>query len=749
MERILVEGLADERADDVAGPLPVEAFDEADVSNDQIGQIELDGSTATVEVDPDVKERVLDVMDDNHVGRARVSLHDLDSEGGDKRKRVHEYVDRYEHLVQMEREAEMRRHEHEIRSTTGPEREAKGRAMIDMKGIDEGSGLAGHEVKFVKRRRDEPLPETEIATGDLVMVSRDDPLRDDNPTGTVTKRTLWTIHVAFDEQPADFLFGEDLRLDLYVNDITYQRMLAALDQLRHAEGRLAQLRSTLLGIHTPEEPQAASVDTWQNEQLNESQRRAVQRALGAEDVHLIHGPPGTGKTTTAIEVIQQYVDRGQTVLATAASNTAVDNLVAFLVDRGVDAVRVGHPARVMPNLRDHTLDHRVQQTDAYQQAQQAREQAFKLKNEQDEHQYPSGRWRRGMSNDRIQQLARENRSARGVPAHKIRSMAEWLDLEARVDELFDEHDRLENEAIDQVLDEADVVCTTNSTSGSRMLEDRSFDVLVLDEATQATEPSALVPLTRAGKIVLAGDHRQLPPTVLEEEAAEQGLRQSLFERIADTHEHLLDLLDTQYRMHETIGQFSAQRFYDDQLAPHDSIRHHTLADLDVDLAGVDEAVARVLDPEHPVTLVATATIDAPEHTPPGSPSTENPREAEIVARIARGAIAAGLHPKDVAVITPYDAQKDRVNGLLDAPDLEVDTVDEFQGREKELIAISLVRSNERDQLGFLTDYRRLNVALTRAKRKLVVVGDTGTVTADPTYEAFVDHAHDVGRVIDA
>jgi len=135
--------------------------------------------------------------------------------------------------------------------------------------------------------------------------------------------------------------------------------------------------------------------------------------------------------------------------------------------------------------------------------------------------------------------------------------------------------------------------------------------------------------------------------------------------------------------------------------------------------------------------------------PPGSPSTENPREAEIVACIARGAIAAGLHPKDVAVITPYDAQKDRVNGLLDAPDLEVDTVDGFQGREKELIAISLVRSNERDQLGFLTDYRRLNVALTRAKRKLVVVGDTGTVTADPTYEAFVDHAHDVGRVIDA
>jgi predicted DNA helicase len=741
MDTLLVEGLDGEGPGDIVGAF----VGEAEVSPDAIGDIDVRDGRARVEIDKDVAQAVVDAMDGNRVGPSRVRVFPDD----EQTRRVRDHVETYQRLVELEREEEMRRHEAEIRSTTGPEREAKGRAMIDMRGVDEGQSLAGHEVKFLKRRREEPLPETEIAVGDLAMVSKDDPLREDNPTGTVTKKTNWTIHVAFDREPPDFLLGEGLRLDLYVNDITYQRMKAALDRLRTAEARLAELRDTLIGLAEPAEPDPTEVEAWYNEQLDDSQRLAVRRALGAEDVHLVHGPPGTGKTTTAIEVIQQAVGAGDTVLATAASNTAVDNLVSFLVDQGVYAVRVGHPARVTPRLHEHTLDHLVQQLDTYHEARRAREKAFELKDEQDEHTFPRGRWRRGMSDEQIHRYAEQGTGSRGVPPDKIQSMAKWLELEERIDELFAKHDRLREEAIDEILDHADVVCTTNSTAGSDLLADRTFDLLVLDEATQATEPSAWIPITHARKVVMAGDHRQLPPTVLNREAAREGLRASLFERVAGDHgEPVRDLLEVQYRMHEDIMTFSGERFYDGRLAADATVRDHTLEDLGVDVAGLDEEIAHVLDPEHPVTFVDTADVEAAERSPPGSPSKENPREAEIVARLARGLLAAGLDPAQVALITPYDAQKDRLNGLLDVAGLEIDTVDGFQGREKEAVVISLVRSNPSQELGFLTDLRRLNVALTRAKRKLVVVGDTATIADEEAYTAFVDHADEVGRLVE-
>ena len=402
-----------------------------------------------------------------------------------------------------------------------------------------------------------------------------------------------------------------------------------------------------------------------------------------------------------------------------------------------------------PTLREHTLDHLVQQHDAHHEGRRARERAFELKDEQDRHQFPRGKWRRGMSDEQIQRLAEQGRGSRGVPPDKIESMAKWLELEEEIDQLFAKADRLREQAIAETLDAADVVCTTNSTAGSQLLADRTFDLLVLDEATQATEPSAWIPITHADKVVMAGDHRQLPPTVINEDAARRGLRESLFERVADTHgDTVLDLLDTQYRMHEDIMAFSAERFYDDRLAADPSVREHTLADLDVDLDSLAPASLEVLAPEDPVVFLDPGE-DAAERTPPGSPSKENPREAEIVADLAQALLAAGLTPEDVAVITPYAAQTDRIDGMIDAEEIEVDTVDGFQGREKEAVLLSLVRSNPRGEIGFLADLRRLNVALTRAKRKLVVVGDSGTIATEDTYAAFLAHAEETGRRLSA
>ncbi len=277
-----------------------------------------------------------------------------------------DYRERYAALVELEREEEMERHRSEIRHCSPREREAKGRALLHMRGRDEGTGLGGlHLVKFV---RGGELPDSELSVGDLVMVSRNQPLNPDNPTGTVVTKTNYSLTVAFRQRPHGFVYGDGLRVDLYVNDITFQRMLDALEAFGEASGDQRRLREILLGRAEPRFGEMDAV-TINNHALDASQRKAVERSLEADDIFLVHGPPGTGKTTTLVEVIEQHVDRGCSVMATAASNVAVDNLVDFLHRRGVEAVRVGHPARVTETLRHHTLDYRVETMDAYREAQ--------------------------------------------------------------------------------------------------------------------------------------------------------------------------------------------------------------------------------------------------------------------------------------------------------------------------------------------------------------------------------------------
>ena len=742
---IFMQGLRGEGPGDIVGA----AVNEANVDPDALGGIDIDDGAATVEVQAEVADRIVQALDGGRIGGATVSVSVLD----DKTRSARQYADRWSDLVELEREEEMRRHEQEIRRLSGREREAKGRALLDLRARDEGESLGGHRVKFMKEQKGTPLPDHELRVGDLVMVSKKDPLRDDNPTGTVTQITNYSVTAAFDPKPDDWALGEGLRLDLYVNDITYQRMQDALKRLPAAEDKLERLRNVCTGTAAPSEASPATVDEWHTPSLNDSQTDAVRAALATDDVHLIHGPPGTGKTTTAVELIQQCVARGESVLATAASNTAVDTILGMLAEQGVDAVRLGHPARVTEALHAHTLDARIENNETYQRAQRRRDEAFDVLDEQDEYTVPSGRWRRGMSDEKIQSLAEEGRGSRGVPAKKIKEMAEWLHLRERADTLFDEAERLEQAAVDEILDAADVVCTTNSTAGSDRMGDRTFDTLVIDEATQATAPSCWIPMTHAERAILVGDHKQLPPTILNEEAARQGLRYTLFERLAKHHETdpeapgtIRSLLRTQYRMHKTIMGFSSQRFYDGRLMAADAVRTHTLSDLGVSADALPPDRAEILMPEHPLVFVDTTVLDAPELQRRGSQSRENPREAEIVAQLARTLFDVGLSPSQVAVIAPYGDQVRRLNDALDVDGVEVDTVDGFQGREKEVVLVSLVRSNDRGEIGFLNEPRRFNVALTRARRKAVVVGDASTVAAGDVFEAFIRYVEAEGHV---
>ena len=665
-------------------------------------------------------------------------------EPGAHSKQIRAYIDHYKELVDLERAEEMAAHEREMKQLSGREREEKGRALLKMRGRKDGEGLAGFLVKFT--RKGGKLPDTEISVGDLVMISKQDPLRDDNPTGTVIQKTNYSITAAFDNKPHGFVFGKGLRIDLFVNDITFQRMLAALDTLENADGDLGDLRNIIAGTEEPRKPEPEETDVWYNSSLNRSQRDAVERALGSEDFYLVHGPPGTGKTTTVIEIIEQYARMGKSVLATADSNMAVDNLVEFLVDQGVHTVRVGHPARVTQKLHDHTLDSLVQGEGDYWKGQNFREKAMEVKAEQENLVYPSGKNRRGLSNSRIKKLARHGKGSRGLSPDKIHQMAQWIDKKEKIDDYFDRAKQLEDQAVASVLEKAEVVCSTNATAGSEVLEDMNFDVLVIDEATQATEPSCLIPITNASQVIMAGDHKQLPPTILSREAEDGGLGVTLFERLAEDYNGtIMDMLEQQYRMHEDIMNFSGKQFYDSSLKADKSVREHTLDDLNFQPETAKNEVRKALDPENPVVFLDTATLDAPEHSREGSTSKENPAEAELTSELARTALEAGLSEPEVAVIAPYHDQVDRISKeLADRELLEVKTVDGFQGREKECVIISLVRSNPRENVGFLTDLRRLNVALTRAKRKLIVIGDSETVQSEDTYQEFINYAKRVG-----
>lgn len=493
--------------------------------------------------------------------------------------------------------------------------------------------------------------------------------------------------------------ADRLGVQLYFDETSYRTMFEALnDVIRAKDNRLAELRGILTGNLPPRWREIYPVRfPW----LNPTQEEAVNKVLRAKDVAIVHGPPGTGKTTTLVEAIYETLQRENQVLVCAQSNTAVDWISEKLVDRGVPVLRIGNPTRVNDKMLSFTYERRFESHPVYTELWGIRKSIREM----------GGRLRKGNYSER--ETARNR-------IHKLKDRATELEIQINED----------------LFSNARVIASTLVSSNHRILTGRRFSTLFIDEAAQALEAACWIAIRKADRVILAGDHCQLPPTVKCIEAARNGLDKTLMEKIVQTKPTAVSLLKVQYRMHEDIMRFPSEWFYNHELEAAPEVRHRGILDFDT-----------------PMTWIDTSDMDFHEEFVGESFGRINKPEADLLlqeleAYIKRIGESRVLDERiDFGLISPYKAQVQYLRGRIKSSSffrpfrsmITVNTVDGFQGQERDVVFISLVRANEDGQIGFLSDLRRMNVAITRARMKLVILGDADTMTRHPFYKKLMEY----------
>ncbi len=644
--------------------------------------------------------------------------------------RVTEELRRVHALMQLEQQEDQAQFKLKNAKASIPERQRRGLTWYPVTITQEDIGFGGKRVLELERPASQQgLHLFQVGRNAALFGAAPAP-SGDSPTlhGVVTsvRRNQLQLTTTREDLPDWVLEGGRLGIDLTFDEVSYREMDQAMGEVISARGnRLAELRDVLLGAQ-PARFRAPQVDDlFYPSPLNDSQRAAVRHVITAQDVGIIHGPPGTGKTTTLVQAILETIRRERRVLVCAPSNTAVDLLTERLADRGVNVIRMGNPSRVSDLLLAHTLDARVMAHPSYSQMRAIRQTADQYR-------------------DKANELARQNVRYMGFEARQQRQ--QFRD-EAR--QLLLQADDLERYITEQVLESVQIITCTLVGASHRSIRHLSFDTVFIDEAAQALEPGCWIPIARSQRVILAGDHHQLPPTVKSERAAREGLRETLFEKCIQRQPGTACMLDLQYRMHQQIMAFSSERFYGGQLQAHASVR-------DAGLEAYDPCFA----PDLPVEFLDTAGLGFLEVTIPESRSTANPEEADLLlqrlAQLLKPCDPAAHQeaPLTIGVIAPYRAQinclkdaievSEHLGGLLQQRLLSVGTVDAFQGQERDIIAISLTRSNHSGDIGFLSDIRRMNVGMTRARRKLLLVGDSSTLSVHPFFKELLAFVERIG-----
>lgn len=485
----------------------------------------------------------------------------------------------------------------------------------------------------------------------------------------------------------DWIEDKGLGIKLIPDDRSFDEMEKALKGLKNDDKSVASKLFNV--IHGLTNQKAVNAIAFESEKLNKSQKNAVAQCIENKDVSIIHGPPGTGKTTTLIEAIKRITSKGEKVLVAAPSNTAVNHIALGLINEKVSVLRLGNASKVDEQLLPFTPEGISANNDDSKRIKKLKIQANEL---------------RKLSNQYKRNFGKSEREQRKLLIKEVKAIRSEIKS-------------IEQFSIEKAFDNAQVICGTPVGLMHDLLEDKTFDCVIIDEAGQCLEPMAWVVLQKAQRCILAGDPFQLPPTVISSEADRKGLSISILERCFKSNLNA-NLLDTQYRMQSDIAGFSSYYFYDGKLK---SAEHLRLK-------------------EKNITFVDTAGSDAEEKMGEDGYSLHNPKEIEAIEKLIE---ENNLNPVKLAIISPYAGQVSKLKNTLEK--LRIHTIDSFQGQEEDTIILSLVRSNLDGNIGFLKDYRRMNVALTRAKNKLYVIGDSSTLGVDSFYGDFLDYVEKNGN----
>jgi len=619
-----------------------------------------------------------------------------------------DYFKKLLELVKTEREVDKQAYLELTRSSSIAERRANGIAWYPI--AIRGTELNKAEYITVEIER---TTHTDISHQlrfgvSAMLFSNLDP-KNDFLEGTITfvSGSRLKISLRTDELP-DWASDGKLGVDLLFDDNSYDEMQSALKLAmtlsdKKEEGHLINI---LTGAAAPTFDNDAHI--YDNPKLNSRQQTAVNKIVQANDLTIVHGPPGTGKTTTLVQAIKALIKAGEKrVLVTAPSNTAVDLLSERLAEEGLNVLRVGNPARVSERLMALTLDSKVAAHSSVKEIKRLKKQAGEFKDMAHKYKRSFGR------------AEREQRKALFDEAYKI----------------MKDVGRMEQYIVDDVTSKAQVVTSTLVGANHYTVRDLRYNTVVIDEAGQALEPACWIPILKGKKVILAGDHCQLSPTIKSDAAARGGLSTTLLEKSMKLHTGSVVMLEEQYRMNEVIMGYPSEVFYENKLAAHASVAKHLLFPEDL-----------------PLTFIDTAGCGFEEKVE--NKSISNPEEAALLFKhLLRLVTELSAHYTaakfpSIAIISPYKEQlyvlKEQLQHMPELQpyihSISVNTIDSFQGQERDIVYISMTRSNTDGVIGFLSDTRRMNVAMTRARKKLIVIGDSATLSRHPFYADFVAYA---------